>query len=140
MFQFSFSTVVALASSLLTCLAFILVMHFRKKASRLTNDLDKIQEKLAVTHTDLQALQQRYQDSLDFQKNLSEAELTTRLQQPRLSAQHGHSRITAPERYLYVRSLAQNGMGAEEIASVLSISVPEAEQLVNLAKLGSYSS
>ncbi len=140
MFQFSFSTTVALVAALLACLVSLLAIHFRRKASRLTSDLDKLQEKLAVTHTDLQALQQKYQDSLDFQKNLSEAELTTRLQQPRLSAQHGHSRITAPERYLYIRSLAQNGMSAEEIASVLSISVTEAEQLVNLAKLGSYSS
>jgi hypothetical protein len=140
MFQFSFSTVVALAAALFACVGLILAVHFRKKASRLTSDLDKIQEKLAVTHADLQTLQQKYQDSLDFQKNLSEAELTTRLQQPRLSAQHGRSRIAAPERYLYVRSLAQNGMSAEDIASVLSISVTEAEQLVNLAKLGSYPS
>lgn len=137
--NFSFSTIVALLALLLTCLSLLVALRHRKKAARLSVELTQALEKLAAAHQDMQALQHRYQDSLEFQKNLSEAELTTRLQQPRLSAQHGYSRKAAPERYLYVRSLAQNGMSAEEISSVLSISTQEAEQLVNLSRLASLS-
>jgi hypothetical protein len=138
--NFSFSTIVALLALLLTCLSVVLTMRYRRKSARISAELSQALEKLAIAHLDMQALQQRYQDSLEFQKNLNEAEITTRLQQPRLSVQHGYGRKAAPpERYLYVRSLAQNGMSAVEIASVLSISTQEAEQLVNLSRLASLS-
>lgn len=137
--NFSFSTIVALLALLLTSLSLVLARRYRKKAAKVAAELSQALEKLAAAHLDMQALQQRYQDSLEFQKNLSEAEITTRLQQPRLSVQHGYDRKSAPERYLYVRSLAQTGMSAEEISSVLSISTQEAEQLVNLSRLASLS-
>lgn len=40
-----------------------------------------------------------------------------------------------PEKYGYVRSLVDQGMGAAEIASVLNLSRTEVEQLIALAKL-----
>lgn len=134
----AFALIVALSVLLLT--SFALAMYYRRKSARLTGELSQAREKLAAAHADMQDLRQRHQDSLDFQKKLTEAELTTRLQQPRLSAQHGYQHITAPERYLYVRSLAQNGMSAREISDILAISTQEAEQLVNLAKLADTSS
>lgn len=137
--NFSFSTIIALLALPLTCLSAGLALRYRGKAARKSAELSQALEKLAAAHLDMQALQQRYQDSLEFQKNLNEAELTTRLQQPRLAVRHGYSRKAAPERYLYVRSLAQNGMSAEEISSVLSISTQEAEQLVNLSRLAGLS-
>lgn len=133
----SFTTIVTFLSLLLTCFMLFMAVQYRKKAQKMAYELSLALEKLAIAHTDMQALQERYQDSLEFQKSLNEAEITTRLQQPRLSAQHGYNRSGPPERYLYVRSLAQNGMSAEEIASILSISTQEAEQLVNLSKLAS---
>lgn len=125
---------------LLTAIAISLAIYYRRNASKKAKELSIMLEKLAIAHAEMQALQQRYQDSLEFQKSLNEAEITTRLQQPRLSAQQGYSRSGPPERYLYVRSLAQNGMSAEEISSILSISTQEAEQLVNLSKLANSSS
>ncbi|SHO50747.1 hypothetical protein [Desulfopila aestuarii] len=131
----SFAIIIALLALFLTCLAFGLSVYYRRKAATLSRKLSVALEKLAVAHAELQDLDQRYQETVEFQKNLSEAELTTRLQQPRLSAQHVLGQVNAPERYLYVRSLAQNGMDAKEIASILSISTQEAEQLVNLSRL-----
>lgn len=40
-----------------------------------------------------------------------------------------------PEKYGYVRSLVEQGMGAAEIASVLNLSRSEVEQLIALSKL-----
>jgi hypothetical protein len=136
----SLNTFITSVALFLVVLVFRRALYFRRKAALLETSNEDLQQKLTAATTDLQALQKKYQESLDFQKNLSEAEITTRLQQPRLSIQLGHSRSEAPERYLYVRSLAQNGMSAEEIASVLSISTQEAEQLVNLSKLASIAS
>lgn len=136
----TFAIIVALSALLLTSLALALAIYYRRKNAKLAGELSQALEKLALAHADMQELQQRHQDSLDFQKNLTAAELTTRLQQPRLSAQHGYAHVTAPERYLYVRSLAQNGMSAREISDILAISTQEAEQLVNLARLAHISS
>jgi len=41
----------------------------------------------------------------------------------------------APERYRHVATLADKGMGAEEIAQVLQVSPAEAQQLVKLAEV-----
>lgn len=131
----SFSIIIALLALLLSCLTFAVAVYYRRKAAKHSHKLSVALEKLAAAHADMQTLEERYKETLEFKKNLSEAELTTRLQQPRLSAQHGLGRSGAPERYLYVRSLAQNGMEAKEIATILSISTHEAEQLVNLSRL-----
>ena len=130
----SYSLIITLFILLVALVTTGLAIHYSRKAAKLSTKLSGALEKLANAHNEMQQLEQRYQETLLFQKNLNEAELTTRLQQPRLSAQHGrHS--SAPERYLYVRSLAQSGMEAEEIATILSISTQEAEQLVNLSRL-----
>lgn len=137
---YSISTIIALLALLFACVASGLAIHYRKRSGKLADNLSQALEKIAIAHTDIQTLQERYQDSLEFQKNLNEAEITTRLQQPRLAAHHDHGRLEAPERYLYLRSLAQNGMSAEEIAATLSISSHEAKQLVKLSKLANISS
>jgi len=133
--HYSFAIIIALLALFLTCIALGASIYYRRKAVSLSRKLSVALEKLATAHSDLQDMDQRFKETVEFQKNLSEAELTTRLQQPRLAAQHNLARVSAPERYLYVRSLAQNGMNAKEIATILSISTQEAEQLVNLARL-----
>lgn len=107
----------------------------RTKIKHLTAQLVKIRIYLEDADSDRLSIRQQYQENLQFQKKLDEAEITTRLQQPRLSAQHNKERIKPPERYQFVRSMANNGLDAEEIATILSISTHEAEQLVNLSKL-----
>jgi hypothetical protein len=70
-----------------------------------------------------------------FDDNLRTAELTTRLQQPRLSMQQCGSSPATPERYRYIQSMVAKGMNAEEIAAMLSMSLHEITQLVTLIKM-----
>jgi len=131
----SFTVIVALLAFMFAGLSLVPALLYRRRAAKLSRELSIALEKLAAAHAEMQLFEQRQKENLEFQKNLGNAELTTRLQQSRLTAQHGHNRVGAPERYLYVRSLAENGMSAQEIAEILSISKQEAEQLVNLSKL-----
>ncbi|OQY25721.1 MAG: hypothetical protein B6I37_00280 [Desulfobacteraceae bacterium 4572_35.2] len=68
------------------------------------------------------------QSSPHFEQDLNHAELKNRLQAP---ASLGN----APGKYRHVASLADQGMAVEQIAEVLNISLPEANQLVSLARL-----
>ncbi len=63
------------------------------------------------------------------------AELTTNFQKPRLNGQNSAKSGSPPEKYRYLQSLAQKGMPADEIASVLAISTHEAQQLITLSKI-----
>ncbi len=90
---------------------------------------DKMKEELKNLH-------EKQDKSEQFKNNLTAAQLTTQLQKPRLSAQTLRSASSIPEKYNFVHSLIQKNMGSEEIASILSISSHEAEQLVTLSKLG----
>lgn len=63
------------------------------------------------------------------------ADLTTELQKPRLKSHAGHNASAPPEKYSYIHSLTEKGMSEEDIASLLSISLHETRQLVNLSKL-----
>lgn len=136
----SFSSIMSLSALIIACLVFIRAILFRRKNDLLKKEVNTLREKIVAANSELRELRHNYMASTEFQKNLHDAELITRLQQPRLSAQHGNKNSEAPERYLYVRSLAEKGMMPEEIASILSISTQEAEQLVNLSKLASLSS
>lgn len=70
-----------------------------------------------------------------FHDNLRTAELTTRLQQPRLSAQQGIAAAATPERYRYLQSMVASGLSAQEIASTLSMSLPEVTQIIALIRV-----
>ena len=74
-------------------------------------------------------------DTAGFATTLSDAALTTRLQQPRMQLQSG-LRGDAPEKYRFFNNLIGKGMNAEEIAEVLDISPAEAAQLVRLHGVG----
>lgn len=70
-----------------------------------------------------------------FDDNLRAAELTTRLQQPRLAIQQGGYSTATPERYHYIRSMVEKGMSTREIAAMLSMSLHETTQLVTLIRV-----
>lgn len=70
-----------------------------------------------------------------FDVTLRAAELTTRLQRPRLSFQQNGYSPAVPERYGYIQSMAERGLSAKEIASMLSMSLHEATQLVTLTRV-----
>ncbi len=66
-----------------------------------------------------------------FAAKLSDASMTTKLQQPRMQLQSGTAG-SPPEKYKFFSNLVAKGMNAEEIAEVLGISPTEASQLVQL--------
>ena len=120
-----------LLCSVATCRSII----FKKKADQQAKLLAETNETLTEVRQKLTLQQEQDQKSNDFNKTLNQAEITTRLQKSRLSAQNYNCSMSPPERYRYVHSLAANGMSSNEIASVLSISIHEADQLVNLSRL-----
>ena len=63
-----------------------------------------------------------------FERDLNQAELKNRLQSPAPSG-------NTPDKYRHIASLAAQGMSVEQIAEVLNISLPEANQLVTLSRL-----
>ena len=75
------------------------------------------------------------QDGVFFKENLRSAEITTKLQQPRLTVQQNSNSSSAPERYRYIQSLLEKGLSAEDIASTLSMSLHETTQIVALIRI-----
>jgi hypothetical protein len=108
---------------------------YKKRMDQQSRLLAETNQTLTDVSKKLSSLQEKDKKLSEFQNNLNQAEITTRLQKSRLSVQHTNSSMSPPERYRYVHSLAESGMSSQEIASVLSISVHEAEQLVNLSRL-----
>jgi hypothetical protein len=108
---------------------------FKKKVNQQSKLLVETSETLADVQKKLTALQEKGTTYNEFQDSLNQAEITIRLQKSRLSVQHSNRSMSPPERYKYVHSLAANGMSSQEISSVLSISIHEAEQLVKLSRL-----
>jgi hypothetical protein len=124
-----------LLALLLCSLAIWRCIIFKKKADLHAKLLAETNQTLAEVQKKLTILQEKDLQSNDFNRSLNQAEITTRLQKSRLSAQNYNRSLSPPERYRYVHSLAANGMSSHEIASVLSISIHEADQLVNLSRL-----
>ena len=129
-------------SILLTFLALLLCsvatwrsIVFRRRAEGRERLLQEATDALSASQKKLNDLEERGQKYDAFQESLNLAEITTRLQKPRISVQNRPRSMDPPERYRYVHSLASGGMSSREIASVLSISIHEADQLVNLARL-----
>ena len=73
-----------------------------------------------------------------FSTSLKTASLTTGLQRPRLE---NLAKIDKqpPEKYRILGKLAMQGLGAEEIASILDISTMEAMQLLSLSQVAKIS-
>ena len=72
-----------------------------------------------------------------FNSALKTARLTTELQLPRLQNLAKISKHP-PEKYKILNRLASQGLGADEIASVLEISTIEASQLLSLRNMAEY--
>lgn len=99
-------------------------------------------EQLAAEH--IQRLQRRIDGALndgfeldarqEFALLLRSAILTTDLQAPRLRHLAGVER-QVPEKYRILGRLASQGLGADEIATALSISHVEAAQLLSLTSV-----
>lgn len=104
---------------------------------------EKIQEMERIRTLQLKIDAALQDDGIDtyreaFSTTLKTAHLTTELQLPRLQSLAKIEKHP-PEKYKILSKLASQGMGAEEIASILEISRIEAGQLLslcNMAKCG----
>ncbi|MGB3212401.1 MAG: hypothetical protein WBB19_16990 [Desulforhopalus sp.] len=116
-------------------LAIIMFVMVKRENRLLSEQLTETTVSLELTRKKLNELQEKQENIVEFQNSLQVAELTTKLQKPRLNNQSFDSGTTTPEKYRFFQSLAQKGMSAEEIASILSISTHEAHQLLSLSKI-----
>ncbi len=105
--------------------------------------------RLAETETRLHALNQKFdtlrfrlEELQNFRNSMTEAELTTRLQWPRLNLSPGKSPLSSRdasrssrEKYTYIRALSEKGMPGKEIAKILTVSEEEVQQVLALAAL-----
>ena len=105
----------------------------KKANTLLSQQLTETSNSLEATKRNLATLREKQQQLNEFQNNLSDAELSTRVHKSR-GAGTDRPRTT-PERYSYIHSLASKGLSSDEIASVLTISTHEARQLVKLARI-----
>ncbi len=122
-------------TSLFCTLAGIKILMQKKENKLLAQQLTETTVSLEQYKKNLAKLQEKHAGVLEFQNSLHEAELTTKLQKPRLNGSSYDAGGSAPEKYRYIHSLTEKGMSSEEIASVLTISEHEADQLVSLSKL-----
>jgi hypothetical protein len=123
-----------IAAGLCLCTSLFVVKRHRTEKTRETQRIRAIQLKIDAVLQD---------DSFDtcreaFSTTLKTAQLTTELQLPRLQSLAKIDKHP-PEKYKILSKLASQGMGADEIASILEISRIEAGQLLslcNMAKCG----
>lgn len=137
--QLSFTQVSLFISGGLSILVLFKYISIKKKNQLLVTQLSETAMRLEKQGKTLSDIQEHNKDNKKFQTSIDNAELTTRFQSTRLQAAHAggteSSSFHAPEKYSYIRSLSEKGMGPEEIAAVLSISQQEASQLVTLTMI-----
>ena len=129
-------TLISILTLSLCIIATIRAVHFRRAASLKKKELETALHSIDSKNNELEKLKEIADRLANFKKNLSEAELSTKMQRSRITYSRASEKpITIPERYRYVHSLAEKGLSSEDIASVLTISSFEAEQLVALSNL-----
>jgi hypothetical protein len=126
-------SIVLLITLLLLAVSLLALSKLRREKILLAGQLTETSRGLEQVTRELAALRRSQEESSAFKERLGTAELTTRLQQPRLAA--GSSGGGSPERYRYVQGLADKGMADEEIAAVLAISPHEIRQVLALSRL-----
>ena len=126
-------SIVLLITLLLLVINLLALGKQRREKILLAGQLTATSRGLEQATRELAALRLEQDESSVFKESLGTAQLTTRLQQPRLAA--GSSGGGSPERYRYVQSLADTGMADAEIATVLAISAHEIRQVLALSRL-----
>ncbi len=107
-----------------------------KRHSALRQKFDELRRSFYTLEGRYEQLNEKIIQSATFSESLKQAEVTTSLQTPRIQ-HHSSSRQTEDkkQKYKHLQSLSATGMAASEIASILSISSHEAEQMLSLAKI-----
>ena len=124
-----FSSLSAITFSLVASIT--LVRRYREMQRHEIERIRALQQKIGA------ALQDGFNDKSTreaFTATLNTARLTTGLQLPRLQNMAKIDK-PAPEKYKILGKMASQGMGAEEIATILGISPIEAGQLLSLSSM-----
>jgi len=121
--------------AILCVVLLIIIVRTKKENKLLARQLTATTVSLELARKQLGELQDRQAEINAFHTDLQTAELTTKLQKPRLDAQKNAASGVSTGKYSNIQSLADKGMSIEEIASTLAVSTHEAQQLVNLAKI-----
>ncbi|NLX19579.1 MAG: hypothetical protein GXY53_09930 [Desulfobulbus sp.] len=108
----------------------ILIKKHRFSRDEETRRLVLLQEKIAAALAD----DNFETDKESFKTSLKIASLTTGLQRPRLENLAKLDK-QPPEKYRILNRLALQGLGADEIATILDISTVEAVQLLSLSQV-----
>ncbi len=116
---------------LLTMRSVYLSKTMKHQENRLQNTADSL-ENASKELDELRLVEKRFKT---FKDDLSTAELFTEVHKTRQSFDAIAKDHKIPERYQYIRSLHQKGVKTPDIASILTISTHEADQLVALANL-----
>ncbi len=110
---------------------FVLLRDRRKKTLLLKQkqrELHHMEQQFAI-------LLERHKELQQFRNNMSEAEITTRLQSPRLAANPAAANPHLNEKYRVILALAEKKMDCAEIAATLSLSTEEVAQVLALSAL-----
>ncbi|THB72593.1 MAG: hypothetical protein D6B25_16695 [Desulfobulbaceae bacterium] len=108
----------------------------RRKLSRLTAKHNRISQEFSIMEEHYQELKASLDNEKEFQKDLQKAEVTTKLQIPRIKyLEEGNDSTDAPERYKYIKELLAHDFDSNKLSSLLCISTREADQLIALSRI-----
>jgi len=127
--------VVAILFALLLAFSGLKIFTLSRANKLLASQLTETTRSLELAKKELARTEKTRQNFSHMDTTLADADLITELQKPRLKSHAGHNASAPPEKYSYIHSLTEKGMSEEDIASLLSISLHETRQLVNLSKL-----
>jgi hypothetical protein len=119
----------------LTILLFCRSVSLRRRSTKQSLLLEKQSKHLEKFQTKLDETTIKTEREEHFLENLQQAEMATELQKSRSSLIHQRNSQRPPERYEYVKSMFQSGLGTEEISSALGMSTVEIIQLLKLSSL-----
>jgi len=136
MVQIAYSQILSII--LLPLFAASLVYYFslNRKHNELRMKYEALRKDFYTLEGKYEQLREKQTESVSLTESLKHAEVTTSLQTPRIH-QNTFSKPTdnKKQKYQHLQSLSASGMAAEEIASILSISNHEAEQMLSLARI-----
>lgn len=134
-YYLTYHEILLLIAIILATSVTILSISLRKKNNAQKIIIETLTEDLTHAQHELERFEGIEKKFNDFKKDLDQAAITTKLQKSRLDFNQPTPKNNPPERYSYIKTLTQKGFSCEEIASVLSISKDEAEQLITLSEL-----
>ncbi len=119
----------------LCLLIFLYTIIIQRRVNNRSNLLNSRETELENQHEELLSKEDNQARNISFQNSLQQAEVTTELQQTRISFHNEQNKTKAPERYAYVLSMFRSGIPTEEISAALGMSSHEIAQLLKLSAI-----